>query len=71
MLKPKQATSEEVVVGFLDVGKNKEKKANGRGSLKKLARAQGPAEGGVVIAQKEEQVRTKRIRKQKSKKQRR
>nr|POE68439.1 hypothetical protein CFP56_20747 [Quercus suber] len=62
-LKPKQVTSEEVVVGFLDVGQNEEKKPNGKGSWKKLARAQGPAEGGAATAQKEEEVGKKRPRK--------
>ena len=62
-LKPKHVISEEVVVGYMDVGLNEEKKPNVRGSWKKLARAQGLAESGTTTAQKEEEVGTKRTRK--------
>ena len=49
-LKPKHVISEEVVVGYMDVGLNEEKKPNVRGSWKKLARAQGLAESGTTTA---------------------
>lgn len=50
-LKPKQVASEKNEVAFLDIGQNKEEeKPNGKGSRKKLARAQGPASGVAAIA---------------------
>ena len=61
-LKPKGDKSEEAVVGYMDVGQSEERKPNARGSWKKLARAQGLTDSNAV-AQKEEEVGTKRPRK--------
>ena len=62
LLKPKKDTREEDVVGYMDVGLSEGKMSTARGSWKKLARAQGLAKKGNAIAQKEEEVGTKRPR---------
>ena len=61
-LKPKGDKSEEAVMGYMDVGQSEERKPNARGSWKKIARAQGLTDSNAV-AQKEEEVGTKRSRK--------